>query len=152
MKTVFVPIEGVDATIHGIFGDPSQVVSESQFLIRLKLRVMSQLVYTLNYRETDDGYLQLIMIFEDEPLKIATQFHFEGVSLKEMVACSLIRFLGAHCWNLGYPRYLDSVAFSESEYDFYVRTLKADEETHAIFARLKKLAEPRFPLDDFKLN
>lgn len=126
MGKAFVSKEGVDLTGRRLFGDAAQVVTESQFLIVLRHWIESDEHFTLNYRCTDDGYTQLIKVERNVPVTIVAQYRYAGVAIKEKVACTLINYLFM-CGNTGeYPGYIDSVAFTESEYEFYIRKIIAD--------------------------
>lgn len=125
MKKAFVLKEGVDLTGKKLFGDAAPVVHESQFLIVLRHWNESETEFILNYRFYD-GYTQLIKIEEDVPAAIVAQYRYNGVDIKEKVACTLINYLFVYGNTREYPGYIDSVAFTESEYEFYVRKIIVD--------------------------
>lgn len=131
MRNVFVKDTGVDNSANKYYGDVLAIAADSQFMIRVEQIVMPDVEYSFNYRITDDGYIQMIMIMEEEPLTIIAQFKLEGKSLNEMLKAAMREYLrGSYFYN-GYPKYLDSVFLLEQEYDDLVQELRDEQEENS---------------------
>ena len=116
-------MDGVDPTNNRIFGDPVSAAEGSQFLVALR---EEDKWFTLNYQFTCDGYVQLIKIVDGTPVSIVAQFVYVGFPIKKKVTCTLINYLIV-CSMIGeLPEFMDSIAYSDSEYDFYIRKIRKD--------------------------
>ncbi len=130
MKTVTVRDYGVDMGNEQTFGDVLAIAHDSRYLITLRQPNLKQLEYSLNYRITDDGYIQLIMIVNGTPNRIVAQLHLKGTTLRRQLEFALIGYMvGTGFW-WGFPEFISSPLFAKAGFDQLVSLLTTIRESN----------------------
>jgi hypothetical protein len=138
MKTVTVRDYGVDMGNEQTFGDVLAIAYDSRCLITLRQPKLKQPVYSLNYRITDDGYIQLIMIVNGTPTRIVAQLTLEGETLQRQLQFALIGYMiGTGFW-WGFPEFIISPIFSKDGFDQLVSMLTTIRESNRAITIKKK--------------
>jgi hypothetical protein len=123
MKTVFVQSIGVDISNNKTFGDVNAIAEDSEFLILVKQERLYNVEYSLNYRITDDGYIQLIMYIDGKPSSIVAQLEIVGETLKKQLSLSLVGYMMGTSFFMGFPEYIGSPILTRPEFDSLVGVL-----------------------------
>jgi hypothetical protein len=140
MKTVSVMKTGVDLSDDKIFGDVKAIAGETRFLIRVKQPDYYNIEYSLRYRKTDDGFIQLIMVIDEEPLGIVGQFPIDGETRRMQLGYAIMGYIYGISFWWGFPKYLSSPIVKESELDDLVRRMRAQRDANYAAAVANKPA------------
>ena len=135
--------EGIVMNSELYFGDLIPVFSQFNRFLVLD-QTMFDIRFHYYYRVTDDDYIQMASGYEDKEHTICAQYKCTHQDLKSNLKNILINYIEAHRLFDGYPSFIESTLFSESEFSDLIESVKNEKTTIK-----NKAVQLRTPFIDF---